>query len=82
MDNVSNLTSEGRLNKVPGQHEYDGILYLPTTPRSHLESIKNVRFTSEDLLVATFSKSGSFLQGFTWKYRLPSSDPLINIDQS
>ena len=46
------------IHYIEGQHEEEGVLYLPSTPKEHLERIARFPLSSEDMLVATFSKSG------------------------
>lgn len=62
MDDKATATSvktENHVYKVPGSHEYKGIVYLPIFPVSVLEKIRDdLELTSQDIILATYPKCG------------------------
>ena len=53
---------------IDGQHEFDGVRLLPSTPAHHLQRISSLMTTRHDCLVATFSKSGCEHSNLVNKY--------------
>ena len=43
---------------VPGEHVYDGIMYAGVFPARILERIKSFEFRDDDIILATYPKSG------------------------
>ncbi|ELU02635.1 hypothetical protein CAPTEDRAFT_199607 [Capitella teleta] len=53
------MTDKKYLHEIQGMHESGGVLYLASTPEDHLKNIKKYEFQKGDVLVNTFSKSGT-----------------------
>ena len=45
---------------VPGEHIYDGVMYAGIFPDRSLEKIKSFEFRDEDVILATYPKSGEY----------------------
>ena len=46
--------------KIPGEHIYDGIVFGEIFPSKVLDEVKNFVFREDDILIATYPKSGTF----------------------
>ena len=44
--------------KHPGEHEYEGVTYTQSVPKESLEKVKDMELRSDDVILATFPKSG------------------------
>ena len=47
--------------KIPGEHIYDGIVFGEIFPAEVLDAVKKFTFKEDDILIATYPKSGMFL---------------------
>ena len=46
-------------HKCPGEHVYEGIRMMSTNPVSSLDAIKQFKFRDDDVLLATYPKTGN-----------------------
>ena len=44
--------------KHPGEHAYEGVTYTQSVPKESLEKVKDMELRSDDVILATFPKSG------------------------
>ena len=51
--------------KIPGEHIYDGIVFGEIFPADVLDAVKKFTFREDDILIATYPKSGMFVTLYT-----------------
>lgn len=45
--------------KTPGEHVYDGVVFCKIFPAATLDAVKKFKFKDDDVLIATYPKSGA-----------------------
>ena len=50
------------IHDIPGQHMYKGVMYFASQPTEVLDRIPYFQFTSDDVLVSTYPKSGMCIE--------------------
>ena len=58
------------MSSVLGAHIYDGVLFSGGFPAEHIDRVKSMKFFDNDVLIATYPKSGDviFLIILKWQF--------------